>query len=88
MNEDPFALLADYETSQAIVSLGEISRGRILVPSEAARIAETMEKYPNRFAKALVDSDEALTVLHDTLLSPDEYLFGFNYSTGGMTEIE
>ena len=79
---DPFELLADFETHTALCALDEIARGRVLVPSQAASIAETMRKYPGRFRELVIDSEEDLAELHDTLLSPAEYLFGFNYSEG------
>lgn len=82
MSDSPFELLADYETAQALDALTAIARGRTLPPSAAAKVAETMTMYPNRFAAALTDSDELLCELHDTLLSPAEYLFGHGLSEG------
>ena len=82
MRDNPFELLADYETAQALDALTAIARGRTLPPSAAAKVAETMAKYPGRFSEALVDSDELLCELHDTLLSPAEYLFGHGISEG------
>lgn len=80
MTDSPFALLAEFETTQALAVLGQIARGRTIAPSVAAKAAETMEKYPGRFSEALVDSAELLCELHDTLLSPAEYLFGHGIS--------
>lgn len=80
MTDSPFALLAEFETTQALAVLGQIARGRTIAPSIAAKAAETMEKYPSRFSEALVDSDELLTELHDSLLTPSEYLFGHGLS--------
>lgn len=82
MTDNPFALLAEFETTQALAVLGQIARGRTIAPSIAAKAAETMEKYPSRFSEALVDSDELLTELHDSLLTPAEYLFGHGISEG------
>lgn len=76
MSDNPLELIADYETVQALAVLGQIVRGRTIAPSIAAKAAEAMEKYPSRFSEALVDSDELLTELHDSLLSPSEFLFG------------
>lgn len=80
MTDNPFELIAEFETTQALAVLGQIARGRTIAPSVAAKAAETMEKYPSRFSEALVDSDELLIELHDSLLTPSEYLFGHGLS--------
>lgn len=80
MTDSPLALLAEFETTQALAVLGQIARGRTIAPSIAAKAAETMEKYPSRFSEALLDSDELLIELHDSLLTPSEYLFGHGLS--------
>lgn len=80
MTDSPLALIAEFETTQALAVLGQIARGRTIAPSVAAKAAETMEKYPSRFSEALLDSDELLIELHDSLLTPSEYLFGHGLS--------
>lgn len=80
MTDSPFALLAEFETTQALAVLGQIARGRTIAPSIAAKAAETMEKYPRRFSEVSAGSEELLTELHDSLLTPSEYLFGHGLS--------